>query len=84
MKRREFVSILGSVIAWPSLAAAQKASVPVIGFLSSASLDASRLLLDEFLKGLAEAGYYDRQTSSSNTVGRTGVMISCRPWPRNW
>jgi putative ABC transport system substrate-binding protein len=57
MKRREFVAILGSMIAWPSLAAAQKAPVPVIGFLSSASFAASRLLVDDFLKGLAEAGY---------------------------
>jgi putative tryptophan/tyrosine transport system substrate-binding protein len=57
MKRREFVAILGSMMAWPGLAAAQKASAPVIGFLSSASRSASKLLLNEFLKGLAEAGY---------------------------
>ena len=57
MKRREFIAILGGAIAWPGAAAAQKASAPVIGFLSSASLAASQLLLTDFKKGLAEAGY---------------------------
>jgi putative tryptophan/tyrosine transport system substrate-binding protein len=57
MKRREFIAMLGSAIAWPGAAAAQKAPIPAIGFLSSASRSASELLLNEFLKGLAEAGY---------------------------
>lgn len=57
MKRRDFIAMLGTAIAWPSAAGAQKASAPVIGFLSSASRSASELLLNEFLKGLAEAGY---------------------------
>jgi putative ABC transport system substrate-binding protein len=57
MKRREFIAILGSAAIWPGVAAAQRPSVPVIGFLSSASLSASQLLLNDFRKGLAEAGY---------------------------
>jgi ABC-type uncharacterized transport system substrate-binding protein len=57
MKRREFVGLLGGAVTWTGVAAAQKASVPVIGFLSSASRPASELLLNEFKRGLADAGY---------------------------
>src|SRR5262245_4381477 len=60
MKRRDLIRFLGVVAAWPPVALAQKASVPVIGFLSSASLSASQLLLDDFRKGLAETGYADQ------------------------
>ena len=57
MERRSFIALLAAAIAWPGTADAQKASIPVIGFLSSASLSASQLLLNDFRKGLAEAGY---------------------------
>jgi putative tryptophan/tyrosine transport system substrate-binding protein len=57
MERREFIALLVAAMACPEAAAAQKASMPVIGFLSSASHSASQLLLNDFRKGLAEAGY---------------------------
>jgi putative ABC transport system substrate-binding protein len=57
MERRSFITLLAGAVAWPGAAGAQKAPIPVIGFLSSASLSASQLLLNDFRKGLAEAGY---------------------------
>src|ERR1700752_862774 len=63
MKRREFIGLLGGAAAWTGVAVAQKDSVPVIGFLSSASLSASQLLLNEFRKGLAEAGYEEQSVT---------------------
>jgi len=37
MRRREFIAIAGSVVAWPLTAHAQRATLPVVGFLSGLS-----------------------------------------------
>jgi putative ABC transport system substrate-binding protein len=61
MRRREFISLIGSVAALPFAAYAQQASNPVIGFLSSRSPNESETLVAGFRQGLAEAGYVEGQ-----------------------
>jgi ABC-type uncharacterized transport system substrate-binding protein len=61
MRRREFVTFLGgAVVAWPLGMSAQRAVLPVVGFLgSTSSLESaeSAELTAAFRKGLGEAGY---------------------------
>ena len=58
MRRREFANILGgAVVLWPLRAYSQQTSLPVVGFLNSASADGYASMAAAFKKGLQEAGY---------------------------
>ena len=60
MRRREFIkAATASVVAWPLVARAQQTAKPVIGFMSARSPDDSGTILQAFLKGLGESGFFD-------------------------
>jgi putative ABC transport system substrate-binding protein len=59
MRRRKFLAGLGSAVLSPLTGRAQQPTVPVIGFLNSGSLDRYRSLLDAFLQGLNDGGYFE-------------------------
>ena len=63
MKRREFLGLVGSGMAWPAVARAQQQSVPTIGFLSSRSPEDSKPHLEGFLRGLGAFGYIEGKTA---------------------
>ena len=62
MRRRHLLAMLGSsAVAWTLGARAQKATIPLIGFLNSASPDNYAFNAAAFREGLREAGYVDGQ-----------------------
>jgi len=61
IKRREFITLVGSVAACPFFAQAQQAAVPVIGFLHAASPRDWGPSVAAFRQGLRETGYIEGQ-----------------------
>src|SRR5260370_38245217 len=62
MRRREFITLLGSAaVSYPLAARAQQAALPVIGYLSSGSPQSFATRLAAFRRGLEETGYREGQ-----------------------
>ncbi len=60
IRRREFIFTLGgAAVAWPLAVRAQQPALPVIGFLSASSPEASGERMRGFHLGLKEAGYVE-------------------------
>jgi putative tryptophan/tyrosine transport system substrate-binding protein len=55
MRRRDFITIVGSAVAMPPVARAQQSTMPVVGFISGTWPDAERLRA--LRQGLKETGY---------------------------
>ena len=63
-RRREFITIVGGAVVAvvvPITALAQQPTMPVIGFLNSASADGYAVMADAFKQGLKETGYIEGQ-----------------------
>jgi putative ABC transport system substrate-binding protein len=57
MRRRDFIALVGGVVAWAVPARAQRPAMPVIGYLGSESPGPYASRLKAFREGLAETGY---------------------------
>jgi putative tryptophan/tyrosine transport system substrate-binding protein len=65
MRRREFITLLGgAAAAWPLVARAQQAPMPVMGFMDSGSPVPNAQLVAALKQGLNESGYVEGQNLS--------------------
>ncbi len=62
MRRREFVQIAATAIAWPIPVRGQQKAMPVIGFLGGASAGSHAPFVAGFQQGLEKAGFIDGQS----------------------
>ena len=61
MRRRDFITVVGSAAVWPVAARAQQQAMPVVALVNLRSAEASVRLADAFRKGLDKAGYVEGQ-----------------------
>ncbi len=59
MRRREFIAGIGGAAVWSLAARAQQRALPVVGFVTARSADASVDAQAAFRKGLRETGYVE-------------------------
>ena len=60
MRRRQFLCLVGAaLISWPLTGRAQQTTLPVVGFLNSASANGYASMAAAFRRGLTETGYVE-------------------------
>jgi putative tryptophan/tyrosine transport system substrate-binding protein len=59
MRRRDFIKVIGSTVAWPFAARAQQPSMPVVGYLGGTTFGMTRGYVAAFHRGLADTGFIE-------------------------
>src|SRR5215510_2995083 len=81
MRRRDFITLIGSAAAWPLAAGAQQ-TMPVIGFLRSTPAAPFVHLVEALRQGLGEIGYVEgknvaiEQRWANNQVGQLPALAA--------
>jgi putative tryptophan/tyrosine transport system substrate-binding protein len=80
MRRRHFITLLGSAAAWPLAARAQQPVLPVVGFINPAFAQRYAPQVAAFLQGLGETGYVERRNVAVEYRWAGGRNDRCQSW----
>ena len=85
IRRREFITLVGSAAAaWPLAARAQQSAMPVIGYLAQGTPEATAGLVVAVRKGLGEAGLVESKDLSASCAGQATTPTGCLDWQMIW
>ena len=76
MGRRDFLGMLGTAAAWPSLAFGQQQRVPVVGFVGFAAIEIDSATLVLLRRAMADLGYVEGAASSSRRARRSATLAA--------
>ena len=82
MRRRTFITLVGSAVAWTLTARAQQPARPMIGFLVSGSSDSFAIFVDAFKQGMLDTGMVEDRDYLLDL--RFAIMAAFQHWRLKW
>ena len=84
MKRRDFLTLIGAVVAWSPTALAQDSHKrPLVGYLTGAAQPPNPYS-DIFVQGMRSSVMSKAAASTSHIAALMAIRIDCRGSPRSW
>ncbi len=85
MKRRDVITLLGELTAWPLATRARQPPIPVIEFMRARSPTESASDLAAFRHGLEQSGYFEgKNLAIEYRWAESGCMSDRLHWLRDW
>jgi putative ABC transport system substrate-binding protein len=81
MRRREFITLMGSAAAWPLAVRAQTSALPVVAFIHGGAAEPMGSYAAGFRKGLSEASFSEgyNVTVEYHWLEGTSAYRACSP-----
>ena len=78
MRRREFITLISGVAAWPLAARAQQTAIPIVGFLRPTRAEDAGSLIAAFRQGLRKSGYPSDKVAINSPLRRRAIGATAK------